>query len=291
VSFEGRPLGAVGDELPGRIAAATPVGGGSINSAWKVELESGQTLFVKARGDALPAEFVAEAAGLHWLADTDAIACPRVVGVGERHAWLALEWVERGGLVDEQRLGRELARLHRAGARAHGALPPDSPDALLRIGSVELAAAEHSDWAELYAEQRLLPLLRMARERDSISNEDGASVERVCEQIAELTGPPEPPSRLHGDLWSGNLLSGPDGRPFLIDPAAHGGHREIDLAMLRLFGGPGPAAYAAYHEAFPLADGHEERVELWQLLPLLVHAVLFGGGYGASAGRAARHYL
>ena len=106
----------------------------------------------------------------------------------------------------------------------------------------------------------------------------------------ELAGPPEPPARLHGDLWSGNVLAGRDGRPRVVDPAAYGGHREVDLAMLRLFGSPGPRFLAAYEEVAPLAPGHEERVALYQLFPLLVHAVLFGGGYGSSVESAARRY-
>ena len=116
-----------------------------------------------------------------------------------------------------------------------------------------------------------------------------AAVERVCGRITELAGPPEPPARLHGDLWSGNVLWSRT-RPFLIDPIAYGGHREVDLAMLRLFGSPAPGLMAAYQEVAPLADGHEDRVALYQLFPLLVHAVLFGGGYGASPDRAARRY-
>jgi fructosamine-3-kinase len=112
----------------------------------------------------------------------------------------------------------------------------------------------------------------------------------VVGRITGLAGPDEPPARLHGDLWAGNLLWAADHRVWLIDPAAYGGHREVDLAMLRLFGAPDPRALAAYAEAHPLAAGHEERVALYQLLPLLVHAVLFGGGYGASAERAARRY-
>ena len=108
--------------------------------------------------------------------------------------------------------------------------------------------------------------------------------------MADLAGPPEPPARLHGDLWSGNVLAGADGRPWLIDPAAHGGHREVDLAMLRLFGGPGERCFAAYEDVAPLAPGHSDRVALYQLLPLLVHAVLFGGGYAGSVERAARQY-
>jgi fructosamine-3-kinase len=108
--------------------------------------------------------------------------------------------------------------------------------------------------------------------------------------MGDLAGPAEPPARLHGDLWGGNVLGGADGRAWLIDPAAYGGHREVDLAMLRLFGSPGPRVFDAYAEASPLAPGHEDRVGLWQLFPLLVHAVLFGGGYGSSAEAAARRY-
>ena len=112
----------------------------------------------------------------------------------------------------------------------------------------------------------------------------------MCDRIDQLAGPPEPPARLHGDLWGGNVLAGADGRAWLIDPASYGGHREVDLAMLRLFGSPGERVFAAYGEAAPLADGHEQRVALWQLVPLLAHAVLFGGGYGASVERAAGRY-
>lgn len=106
----------------------------------------------------------------------------------------------------------------------------------------------------------------------------------------ELTGPSEPPARLHGDLWWGNVMAGSDGRAWLVDPSAYGGHREVDLAMLRLFGGPSQSFYEAYAEVAPLAEGWRDRVELYQLAPLLVHALLFGGSYRASAERAARRY-
>jgi fructosamine-3-kinase len=116
------------------------------------------------------------------------------------------------------------------------------------------------------------------------------AVERVCERLPELAGPEEPPARLHGDLWSGNVLWDRAGEPWLIDPGAYGGHREVDLAMLNLFGAPGPAFLAAYEDRQPLAGGHAERVQLWQLFPLLVHAALFGGGYRESAARVAAGY-
>ncbi|MCW2967614.1 MAG: Fructosamine/Ketosamine-3-kinase, partial [Solirubrobacteraceae bacterium] len=122
-------------------------------------------------------------------------------------------------------------------------------------------------------------------ERAGLSAGGRRAVEDVCERMADLAGPPEPPARLHGDLWGGNV----HGR-HLIDPAAYGGHREVDLAMLALFGWPGDRFLAAYEEIAPLATGHEDRVALYQLLPLLVHAALFGGGYAASAERAARIY-
>jgi fructosamine-3-kinase len=160
----------------------------------------------------------------------------------------------------------------------------------VRLGPLLLPGAPAPTWAEVHASGRLLPLARMASDRGALDAAGVAAVEAVAARMDVVAGPPEPPARLHGDLWAGNVLWTGGGRGALVDPAAHGGHREVDLAMLRLFGGPGPRLHAAYAEAFPLADGHAERVELWQLTPLLVHAVLFGGSYGARAAMAARRY-
>ncbi|HEY8923631.1 MAG TPA: fructosamine kinase family protein, partial [Polyangia bacterium] len=107
----------------------------------------------------------------------------------------------------------------------------------------------------------------------------GRQLDRLCARLDTLVGPPEPPARLHGDLWGGNSMVDERGSPSLIDPAVYGGHREVDLAMMRLFGGFGPRVFDAYDESYPLADGHEERVALYQLYPLLVHVNLFGGSY------------
>jgi fructosamine-3-kinase len=282
----------VADALGEPIESASAVAGGSINDAWKLGLRSGRRAFLKARSGAEPAEFRAEAAGLRWLAEAGAASVPAVLAEGTSRGWLALQWIEAGPLsvAGAEELGRALAALHRSGADAHGALPPGTPDDALRIGSVRLPATSGATWAEVYAEHRLRPLLAMARESGAIGEREAGAVEAVCGRIGELAGPEEPPSRLHGDLWGGNVLADAAGNGWLIDPAAHGGHREVDLAMLRLFGGPGERMFAAYGEAHPLADGHAERVELWQILPLLVHAVLFGGSYGAAAGRAASRY-
>jgi fructosamine-3-kinase len=279
---------------------ARRVAGGDINDAWLVVLDDGRSTFVKTRADARPGEYATEAAGLRWLGAVDGgLLVPEVLAVrdapgdAERRgdtapAFLALAWVDEGRLhaAGEEELGRGLARIHAAGAPAFGAPPPGAPHPGLRLGAIELPAATGDDWPAFYAEHRLEPLLRAARDRGALP--ETAAIQRVIARLPELAGPAEPPARLHGDLWSGNVLAGSDGRARLIDPAPYGGHREIDLAMLRLFGAPSPRTLAAYEEVRPLAPGHEQRVPLYQLLPLLVHAILFGGGYGASAVRAAR---
>ena len=259
------------------------VGGGDINDAYAAELEDGGRAFVKTRADA-PAGEYADRGGRAALARRAGRAGrargARRVRRGARRSSGSSE----GAAGDEAELGRGLAVVHRPGAdELRRRREP------LRIGPLALPNEPLPDWPSFYAERRLRPLLAPARDRGSLSAAGARAVESVCERIADLAGPPEPPARLHGDLWSGNVLwSGR--RPYVIDPVAYGGHREVDLAMLRLFGSPGPRFLAAYEEVAPLADGHEERVALYQLFPLLVHAVLFGGGYGSSVERAARRY-
>jgi fructosamine-3-kinase len=183
-----------------------------------------------------------------------------------------------------EEFGRRLATLHRAGANAFGEAPPGGPEDA-RIGAAPMRNRPAPDWADWYAADRVLPYLRAAHDGGLLDDEGTGVIERAVERIEV---PPEPPARLHGDLWSGNVLWSTDA-VWIIDPAAHGGHRETDLAMLALFGCPHlDAILAAYDEADPLADGWRERVPLHQLFPLLVHTVLFGGGYGAQAVRAAQ---
>jgi fructosamine-3-kinase len=274
------------------------VPGGDLNDAYGARLADGRLVFIKTAADAAPGGFAAEAAGLRWIAAVDdAPAVPEVLAVvdppevADEPRLLALSWVSEGrlGAAGEESLGRGLAALHRAGADAHGAAPPGAPRGL-RIGPLALPAGTAPTWAEAFAELRLLPLARRASAHGGLPVSTLDDVERICERLSELSGPAEPPARLHGDLWGGNVLADHNGAPHLIDPAAYGGHREIDLAMLRLFGGPGDRCFSAYAESYPLADGHEDRVELWQLFPLLVHTVLFGGGYAERATAVARRY-
>jgi fructosamine-3-kinase len=273
--------------LPAGATDVRPVGGGYINEGFRVVLRDGSDAFVKTRAHAQPDEYAAEADALRWLAEPGAVRTPRVLAVAD--GYLALAWIESGALEEHgaEELGRGLAAMHAAGAPAFGSF---DGRAIVRFGSLALPNAPLGDWANFYAERRLLPLTAMARERRALSAAASRAIERICARMGDLAGPVEQPARLHGDLWSGNVMADRSGRPWLIDPAAYGGHREIDLAMLRLFGAPSARVFDAYEEATPLALGWRERVELYQLLPLLVHAVLFGGSYGAAAERAALRY-
>jgi fructosamine-3-kinase len=289
-------LAAAGRALDTGIERSRRIGGGDINDAWLLDLADGTRAFLKSRADAPADEYGAEAAGLAWLAEAGGLPVPGVLAVIEEPGALALalEWIEPGSPRPdgEEELGHGLAAIHQAGAPRFDALPPGSPRRALRFGGVTLpldAVPPGSGWDVHYG-ARLELLRAFARDRGRIDGATAAAVGRVVERIGELAGPAEPPARVHGDLWSGNVHAGADGRHWLIDPAAHGAHRELDLAMLRLFGTISARTLAAYEELEPLAAGHEGRVALWQLQPLLVHAILFGGSYGASVGRAAGLY-
>lgn len=280
-------------------AEVRPVGGGSIAAAARVTLADGRVVFVKHDPAAPPGAFAAEAADLAWLAEAGALRTPAVLAVGD--GFLALEWLERRGraAVDVQldhgassnrtpppaeAFGRLLAALHRFGAPAFG-LDRDN-----LIAGIPQPNAPTATWAAFYGERRLLPLARRSAAEGRLDGGLLRRIDALVPRLEGLCGPSEPPARLHGDLWSGNALLDAAGGPAVIDPAAYGGHREMDLAMMRLFGGFPEAAFAAYAEAHPLAPGHEERVALCQLWPLLVHVHLFGGGYAASLDAALRRY-
>ncbi|PWI42885.1 fructosamine kinase [Streptomyces sp. ICBB 8177] len=270
-----------------RVSRSLSAHGGS--GPAEVTLDGVGTVVVKRGSD--PRSARAEAAGLRWLARAGAVRLPEVRGADDD--WLVVDRVETAAATPEaaEEFGRGLAALHAAGAPAFGAPPPGGP-ADAWIGRAPMANRTGQSWPRWYAEYRVLPYLRDAVDQGALSTGDAAVVERVCDRLPELAGPDRPPARLHGDLWNGNVLWGADGHVRLIDPAAHGGHRETDLAMLRLFGCPHlERVLDAYDRADPLDDGWRGRVALHQLFPLLVHTVLFGGGYAAQAVAAARSAL
>lgn len=263
----------------------TPVTGGDICDAARLTLDDGASLFTKTwpghAGTIPEGFFAAEARGLAWLREAGGAPVPEVVIALPEV--LAMQWVDPAppSPAAAERFGREVAATHRAGAEAFGAPWPGY------IGRLPLDnTPSPGPWPEWFAEARLRPYLRRSADEGALGGRDVTLVERVIADIGRLAGPAgaEPPARTHGDLWPGNLLwaaDGPGGRVWLVDPAAHGGHRETDLALLALFGGAPhlDRVLAAYHEAWPLADGWRARRPLHQLYLLLVHTATFGAAY------------
>jgi fructosamine-3-kinase len=276
------------EELLGATVVATaPLAGGDTSSATKLRLSDGTTAIMKTHPNPPAGFFAAEAKGLRWLAEADdggGAHVPEVLAADDE--CLILRWVEQSKVSADAAtaFGQALAATHAAGAPSFGGAADGY------IGRLPLPNTPCETWPEFYAVRRVLPYLKLARDRGAVSEAEAARVEGVIGKLTSLL-PEEPPARLHGDLWNGNVLWGQESKVWLIDPAAYGGHRELDLAMLALFGMPHlPRVLEAYQERTPLAEGWEERVALHQLFPLLVHAALFGGGYGTRAAEAAARY-
>jgi fructosamine-3-kinase len=293
--------------LGSRIHHDEVVHGGDVAAAYRIDLVDGRRLFAKTHPAPPPGFFTTEAAGLTWLREPGAVAVPEVVAVSDgapdgAPSFLVLEWIQvagrarpgsglgagtaGGGRVDtESDVGRRLAGLHRAGAPCFGR------EDRRTTGSRALPNDPCATWAEFYGERRLRPLARLAADGGALPPRAIAGLERLADGLAAFGAADEPPARLHGDLWAGNRLVDGEGRNWLVDPAAHGGHREFDLAMMRLFGGFGPSCFDAYDESFPLAEGWQLRVSLHQIAPLVVHALKFGGSYVAAACDAIDRYV
>ncbi|MEZ5410698.1 MAG: fructosamine kinase family protein [Acidimicrobiales bacterium] len=269
--------GRLAEVLGIEVVSARPLAGGDVSQSYRIELADSRVVFAKTH--AAPPEggfYTTEALGLDWLRQVGSLAVPQVLAATDAApAILVLQWIDTGELLpgSDADLGRALAQLHAAGAPAFGR-EDGRP-----TGSLRLPNQPCRTWAEFYVTQRLEPLRRLAAHHQALPPEILAGIDRVIDRIEILAGPREPAARLHGDLWHGNRLVDREGRNWLIDPAAHGGHREHDLAMMRLFGGFGPEAFESYDDRFPLVDGWTKRLPLHQLSPLIVHAIKFGGHY------------
>ncbi|EOM76682.1 fructosamine kinase [Rhodococcus rhodnii] len=247
--------------------------------------------FVKRRSPAPPGFFEAEAAGLRWLSDGGARTAT-VLAVDDEH--IELDRVATTGPSREnaRSFGGRLARVHDAGAAEYGS-PPAGYTGPLYIGQREMGAGIDASWGRFYGRERVRPFLGEAVDAGHLTTGERDVVERACDLVESgaFDGTTTAPARLHGDLWNGNVLWTRDG-VVLIDPAAHGGHRETDLAMLDLFGCPHlDEIVAAYESASPLAAGWRSRIPLHQLHPLAVHAAGHGRGYGIALADAAQQTL
>lgn len=251
-----------------------------------------ESAFRKSRPDAPAGFFERESAGLRWLAVRGGPRVARVLDADR--GYLDLERVNESAPEAQAayRLGSSLAVMHDAGAEAFG-VPPAETSGHGFFGPLDdplpMVAGRWDSWPEFYGEARLRPIAAQGLDRGAFTAADVDALHRTADDVARIGGNPcrdACPARVHGDLWTGNVLwtRGPQGHTeaVLIDPAAHGGHRESDLAMLALFGAPHlDAIMAGYAEEWSIPPGWARRRTLHQLYPVAVHAVLFGGGYGA----------
>ena len=258
------------------ILGASSIGGGCINNAMKVETTAG--IFFLKWNDAkrFPKMFEAEAKGLTLLKSTSAIGIPEVIGTDEagNYSFIVLEFIEAEKSAKNfwQDFGTALAKLHKHSSEQFG-LNHDN-----YIGSLPQSNTQKKSWSDFFISERLEKQIIIARNSGAIDNSTIKQFNNLYKRLPEII-PEETPALLHGDLWNGNFMTGADGKAWLIDPAVYYGHREMDLAMTKLFGGFSSEFYESYNETFPLQKGFTERVDIHNLYPLLVHVNLFGGGY------------
>ena len=264
------------------------VGGGSINDARRVITSAG-TYFVKFNDAAdYPGMFVAEAEGLRFLAAHSEFNIPAPIATGESGGiqWIMMELITGAKKSDKywETFGRRLAKMHLDFGERFG-LDQDN-----YLGSLHQYNEWRDTWNDFFVEKRLKPQLEMAQERKESSPEMIRQFNKLFSRI-ERYFPVEPPSPLHGDMWTGNFTTGIDGEAVIFDPACYFGHREMDIGMSKLFGGFDKRFYEAYNEVYPMEKGWEERIFIANLYPLMAHANLFGGGYTLQVMQYLRKYV
>ena len=280
-----RALATAGDSTP--IRSLDRVGGGDINEAARVVTDRGR-YFVKWNLKPLPRLFEVEARGLRLLRSARAVRVPEVIAVIDEPPTLVLEWIDaRGSQSDAATaLGEQLAQQHRVLGQTYG-LDHDN-----YIGANEQRNQPASSWIEFFRDRRLGFQMELARRNGHLHAQRTALIERLMARLSEWIDESAcAPSLLHGDLWGGNFITGPNGEPVLIDPAVYYGDREAEIAFTELFGGFGPKFYAAYNAAWPLAPGYADRRDLYNLYHLLNHLNLFGEGYGGSVDTILRRFV
>ncbi len=245
--------------------------GGDINQAVKLEMDSGERYFLKWNTYTPADMFEKEALGLELLASAGSeLQIPEVIGFGD--TFLLLEYIEESNTGNSFEFGVQLAKMHRKSNELFGL------DDSNYIGRLPQSNKYHADWLEFFMRERLEPQIKTAIDSGKLPKRYSSIFERVM-NYTYVVFPDEPPALLHGDLWAGNYMFTVDGRISIYDPAVYFGHREMDIAMTKLFGGFSQDFYNGYNEEYPLKKGYEDRLKLCNLYPVLVHVNLFGGGY------------
>ncbi len=253
------------------------VGGGSINETYRVQL-SEMTVFCKINSATkFPQLFRKEAAGLKLIAEQAVIKTPVIIDCFENanEQVLLLEWVREGERTDTfwKALGKQLAALHCSTTAAFG-LDEDN-----YMGSVPQQNKPCANWIDFFIRQRLEPIIKRCINKNLLTNLHLNQAEKLYQRLPIIFEEDEPPSLVHGDLWSGNFMCNSNSEPVLIDPAVYYGHRSVDLAMTTLFGGFHQSFYEAYNYHFPFQINYKEQWEVCNLYPLLIHLYLFGASY------------
>jgi fructosamine-3-kinase len=256
------------------------VDGGDINKAYCLFTSQGKYFLKTNEENRFPYMFIKEANGLKMLRDNSSLIVPSVIktGISYQEQYILLEWLEKGSTQKDtwKDFGTGLAMMHKK-SQAYFGLDDEN-----YIGSLKQFNSSHIQWNTFYAECRIMPLVKTLFDSSVFSDQDVDSANSFCNKLINLF-PEEPPALLHGDLWAGNFLITSTGSAAIFDPAVYFGHREMDIGMTKLFGGFDQRLYDFYNDIYPLEEGWEKRLPVTQLYPLLVHAVLFGGHYIASA--------
>jgi protein-ribulosamine 3-kinase len=264
------------DQVPFRVHSSDPLAGGSINQVCKLNTSHGVYCLKYNHAAAFPGMFEAEAKGLRLLASAGEVRVPEplLAATHGQYAYLLLEYLVPGPAAGDmmKKLGVSLALLHRHSDESFGLGHSNY------MGSLPQQNNRHTGWGEFFIRERLEPQVRLATDAGLLPAESLSHFESLY-RILDGIFPPERPSLVHGDLWSGNYLVTDEGQAALIDPAAYYGHREVDIAMSTLFGGFSRDFYEGYHSEYPLAAGWRDRLDVYNLYPLLVHLNLFGRGY------------
>lgn len=259
-----------------KIKDQSPVWGGDINLAYKISTNEGDFFIKWNFAEKYPKMFDCEVYGLKLLKAVNPSLIPEIIGYSEinEYSFMVLEFVLPGKQKANfwEDFGIKLSELHKNTSDSFG-LDQDN-----YIGSLNQSNIKHQNWGRFFMEERIEPMIKLARDSNRISCAITSLFDNFYTRIDEIF-PKELPALLHGDLWNGNFLTAGNGYACLIDPAVYYGHREIDIAMTKLFGGFDAAFYDSYNEEYPMEKGWQKRLDFYNLYPLMVHTNLFGGGY------------
>lgn len=274
--------------LQQELVSSNAVHGGDINSCFRLETDDAVYFLKLNDGGKFPGMFKNEADGLHALKEIGRMNVPDVLRQGgwQQQQFLLLQWIDSAAVKKDfwQSFGHALADMHRQSAESFGWKEDNY------IGSLVQKNAMHKDWHSFFVQCRIMPMVQRLADSNKISQQEYQQAMNFCDSITKIF-PEEPPALLHGDLWSGNFMSGSDGHAIIYDPAVYYGHREMDIGMTGLFGGFPAEFYTAYQQGYPLTNDWQQRLPIAQLYPVLVHAVLFGGHYIARAKQIMQQYL